>query len=298
MSSEDRESGGDDPDTGSASTDGTTDSTGDNGSTTDEGSTGNNEGAGERTDEHSHATDSENSPEKPPMATEASQEDEPFWKQLLTASDGPLLFVRELLLSLSIVAVIGIVLFAVSGVWPPMVAVESNSMEPHISKYDLVFVTETGRFAPPEANQQGLVMGETGSRSHESFGRRGSVIVYDVPGTRGSPIIHRARFRVEQGENWFDEANPEAINAESCAELRHCPAEYAGYVTKGDNNKQYDQANGIAPIVKPQWVEGVAQARVPYLGRLRLALLGTASTGLQPSVGVGPAIHGSAGVAG
>jgi signal peptidase len=232
------------------------------------------------------------------MATEASQEDRPFWKQLLTASDGPLLFVRELLLSLTIVAVIGIVLFAVSGVWPPMVAVESNSMEPHISKYDLVFVTETGRFAPPDANQQGLVMAETGSRSHESFGRRGSVIVYDVPGTLGSPIIHRARFRVERGENWFDEANPEAINAESCDELRHCPAEYAGYVTKGDNNKQYDQANGIAPIVKPGWVEGVAQARVPYLGRLRLALLGTVSTGLQPSGGVGAAIHGSAGVAG
>ena len=291
MSSEDRESEDDDPDAGGSSTDGTTDSTGDAGSTGNDGSTG------ERTDEHSRATDSENPPEKPPMAT-ADQEDEPFWKQLLTASDGPLLFVRELLLSLTIVAAIGIVLFAISGVWPPMVAVESNSMEPHISKYDLVFVTETGRFAPPDANQQGLVMAETGSRSHESFGRRGSVIVYDVPGTLGSPIIHRARFRVERGENWFDEANPEAINAESCDELRHCPAEYAGYVTKGDNNREYDQANGIAPIVKPGWVEGVAQARVPYLGRLRLVLLGTASTGLQPSAGIGPAIHGSAGVAG
>ncbi|MFB6232681.1 MAG: S26 family signal peptidase, partial [Haloarculaceae archaeon] len=275
-----------------SSTDGTTDSTGDT------GSTGNNESAEERTEEHPRGIDGENSPEKPPMATEASQEDRPFWKQLLTASDGPLLFVRELLLSLTIVAVIGLVLFAVSGVWPPMVAVESKSMEPHISKYDLVFVTETGRFAPPDANQQGLVMAETGSRSHESFGRRGSVIVYDVPGTPGSPIIHRVRFRVEQGENWFDEANPEAINAESCDELRHCPAEYAGYVTKGDNNERYDQANGIAPIVKPGWVEGVAQARVPYLGRLRLALLGTASTGLQPSGGVGAAIHGSVGVTG
>jgi signal peptidase len=263
MSSEDRQSG-DDPEDESSATDGTTDSIGDGGS------------AEERTD---------NPREEPPIATEATQDADPFWKQLVTANDGPLLFLRELLLSLSIVAIIGIVLFAVSGIWPPMVAVESNSMEPHINKYDLVFVTEPGRFAPPNANQQGLIMAETGDQGHVSFGRSGSVIVYDEPNTRGSPIIHRARFAVDQGENWYDEANPDAISANSCQELQHCPAEYAGYITKGDNNGQYDQANGIAPIVRPGWIQGVAKARIPYLGRLRLALLGTATSGLRMQAG-------------
>lgn len=202
------------------------------------------------------------------------------WVQRLRgADDGPLLFLRELLLSLSIVAAIGLVLFAATGVWPPMVAVESHSMDPNINKYDLVVVSEPGRFAPGVANDQGLVMAEGSDTSYESFDEPGSVVVYDYPGRVGSPIIHRVRFQVAADENWYHRAAPEAIDAESCAELTNCPAPYAGYITKGDNNRRYDQANGVAPVVKPDWVNGVARFRIPYLGRLRLALLGTAHTG-------------------
>jgi len=222
---------------------------------------------------------------------------EPLWKQLWTATDGPLLFVRELLLSLAIVGMIGLILFAVSGVWPPMVAVESDSMEPNINKYDLVVVSEPGRYAGEGANEQGLVMAETASGSHESFNSPGSVIVYDTPGRVGSPIIHRVRFAVEDGENWYQRADPDAVNAESCAELETCPAQYAGYITKGDNNEQYDQANGIAPVVRPQWVQGVAQVRIPYLGRLRLVLLGTATNGPSGIASGGTAVAAAGGPA-
>ncbi|TQQ83797.1 S26 family signal peptidase [Halonotius terrestris] len=214
----------------------------------------------------------------PPISTDNGASSDPWWKQLWTANDGPLLFVRELLLSLAIVSVIGLTLFAISGVWPPMVAVESDSMEPNINQYDLVVVSEAGRYAAPEANEQGLVMAANGG-DHESFNRPGSVIVYDHPGRVGSPIIHRTHFTVDEGENWYDRADPDAITAENCVELNGCPAPHAGYITKGDNNARYDQASGIAPVVRPRWVDGVAQVRIPYLGRLRLVLLGTATTG-------------------
>jgi len=228
-----------------------------------------------------------------------SEPDERSWFQRLRgADDGPLLFLRELLLSLSIVAAIGLVLFAATGVWPPMVAVESDSMDPNINKYDLVVVSEPGRFAPGEANDQGLVMAETSEASYESFNEPGSVIVYDYPGRVGSPIIHRVRFRVEEDENWYARASSDAITAESCAELTNCPAPHAGYITKGDNNQRYDQANGVAPVVKPEWVNGVARFRIPYLGRLRLALLGTGYSGGMSGTGSpGGAIVSSGGMA-
>jgi len=101
-------------------------------------------------------------------------DDESWVQRLRGADDGPLLFLRELLLSLSIVAAIGLVLFAATGVWPPMVAVESDSMDPNINKYDLVVVSEPGRFAPSVANNQGLVMGETSEAGYESFNEPGS----------------------------------------------------------------------------------------------------------------------------
>jgi len=219
---------------------------------------------------------------------DVTPDEESWFQRLRGADDGPLLFLRELLLSLSIVAAIGLVLFAATGVWPPMVAVESNSMDPNINKYDLVVVSEPGRFAPGEANDQGLVMADTRDSSYESFNEPGSVIVYDYPSRVGSPIIHRVRFRVEAGENWFDRTSPDAVDAEGCAELTNCPAPHAGYITKGDNNRRYDQANGVAPVVKSEWVNGVARFRIPYLGRLRLALLGTAhSSGLDGTISTG-----------
>jgi|APHM01.1.fsa_nt_gi Signal peptidase I len=60
-------------------------------------------------------------------------------------------FLRELVTSVGTVLLVGALLFAASGVWPPLVAVESGSMEPHMSKGDLVFVADNGRYAPGEA---------------------------------------------------------------------------------------------------------------------------------------------------
>lgn len=52
-------------------------------------------------------------------------------------------FARDALSTVAVVVAVGAVLFAVSGVWPPMVAVESGSMQPTLERGDLV--VEIGR---------------------------------------------------------------------------------------------------------------------------------------------------------
>lgn len=162
-----------------------------------------------------------------------------------------------------------------AGVWPPMVAVQSGSMAPSLSVGDVVVVTEPDRFAAGAAGPAGVVTRERGVETgHRAFGVPGSVVVFDPPGRDGPPVIHRVAFRVAAGENWYDRADPSAVAADDCAELRHCPAPHAGFVTKGDGNRRYDQAVGLAPPVRPSWIRGVARARVPHLGCLRLAFAG------------------------
>lgn len=215
--------------------------------------------------------------------------------RIRTATNGPLLVVRETALSVGAVVVIGLLLFAISGVWPPMVAVESGSMEPHMQKGDLVFITDTGRFAPDAAHgETGVVTRDVARETgYWKFGAHGSVIVYDNPEDDGPPVIHRAQFWVEEGENWYDEADPDHITARNCAEMRNCPAPNAGFVTKGDANGEYDQVNGISKPVKPGWIVGTARVRIPYLGWVRLGVssvvLDTTTVGETGHLGVGTA---------
>ena len=211
-------------------------------------------------------------------------------RQVLTATDGPLLVVRETALSVSAVVVIGLLLFTLSGVWPPMVAVESGSMEPHMHKGDLVFITETGRFAPDAAHGDTGIVPRDVARETEywKFGGHGSVIVYDDPTDAGPPVIHRAHLWVEEGENWYDRADPEYVSAGDCEEMRNCPAPHAGFVTKGDANGGYDQVNGISEPVKPGWIVGTARVRIPYLGWVRLGVSGVVLESTPGAVG-GPA---------
>jgi signal peptidase len=210
------------------------------------------------------------------------------------------LLLRETALSVGSVVVIGLLLFAISGIWPPMVAVESGSMEPHMHKGDLVFITDTGRFAPDAAyDGTGVVpLEQARETGYWKFGDHGSVIVYDNPKRGGPPVIHRARFWVSAGENWYDRADPAHVDADSCTEMRNCPAPNAGFVTKGDANARYDQVNGLSEPVKPAWIVGVARVRVPLLGWVRLGVSGTladpapGTTGVvdEPTVWTRPAV--------
>jgi len=186
----------------------------------------------------------------------------------------------------SVLLVVGL-LFAVSGVWPPLVAIESASMDPTIKPGDLVFVMAEDRFPGDGAHgESGVVPARAGAGSgYTSFDGPGDVIVYEPDGNeRATPVIHRAMFWVAEGENWHDVANADYVgSADDCEELEHCPAPHAGFVTKGDNlvtNQQYDQVQGISAPVKPAWVVGTAEARIPWLGCLRLR---ASATGPRPA---------------
>jgi signal peptidase len=206
------------------------------------------------------------------------------WVQhVRTVDSGALVYLRDAVTSVLIVMLIGLLLFAASGVWPPMVAVLSDSMEPNMQRGDLVFIVDNDRFVPEQAvatdgGTTGVVPAERAEQTGDTtFGRPGDVIVFHRNGNQGdTPIIHRAVFWVDAGENWYDRADPSAIGgAESCEELDHCPSPHAGFITKGDNeltNPTYDQASRLSAPVRPEWIVGTAELRVPYLGHVRLLL--------------------------
>jgi len=224
---------------------------------------------------------------------------------LRTTDEPSIVVLRDVVSSVATVVVVGLLLFAISGLWPPLVAVESGSMEPHMHRGDLVFVMEQNRLPPGQAVDGTGVVTYQAAREvdrenpdrggYRSFGDYGNVIVYERNGRAGSPVIHRAHLYVEEGERWVERANPEYLEADSCEAVAACPAPYDGFVTKGDANSNYDQAGGTAPrisgIVREEWVRGRAKARIPLLGHVRL-LFGTLGTGTLPG---GPAPAATAG---
>jgi signal peptidase len=184
-------------------------------------------------------------------------------------------FLREFVGSALVVLVIGLLLFAISGVWPPMVAVESGSMEPRMERGDLVFVMDQNRFEPDASVMDTGIATYHSSQEggYEKFGDYGDVIIYRQDGSqRETPIIHRARFWVNESENWYDKANESFVGGNDCASTTNCPAPHSGFITKGDNNEQYDQVSGISGPVKPGWIKGTAELRIPWLGHVRLEL--------------------------
>lgn len=189
-------------------------------------------------------------------------------------SAGPLSFFKDILWGVGIVIVLVAMLFLISGVWPPFVAVESGSMEPHIDEGDLIFLVETDRFfSLTGSDTGGLITHEEGQAlDHVAFGKAGHVVVFQADGQPGTPIIHRLHFWVEAGENWYDRADQEYIrDYDDCDELPNCPAPHEGYITKGDYNTAYDQVSGQSTVVKQEWIESRALVRIPWLGHLRLS---------------------------
>ncbi len=163
---------------------------------------------------------------------------------------------RDLVSVILAVIVFASVSYMVFGMWTPMVAVESGSMEPHMNIGDIIFIKSIDR-------TQVITYAEGKEKAYTSFGNYGNVILYKPYGKEGvTPIIHRAMYHVEKGEPMWENGYP---------------APYSGYITKGDNvvtNKYYDQQGQVSYLmpVKEEWVIGVAKYRIPYLGYLRLML--------------------------
>ncbi|MDD1670992.1 MAG: S26 family signal peptidase [Methanomicrobiales archaeon] len=172
--------------------------------------------------------------------------------QRFRESDHPaVVFIREILWVVVVVAGIALLLLLVCGTWPAVVAVESESMLPNMQVNDLVFVVQKDRFGELQTSETGL------SSGNQKFGSYGDVIIYRPNGETGiHPIIHRAI--AYHDASWFEEN----LGVE---------ASHGGYLTKGDNNRVPDQESaiqGIGPIqpVEPPWIVGKALFAVPLLG--------------------------------
>lgn len=143
----------------------------------------------------------------------------------------------------------------VFGMWAPMVAIESGSMEPHMNIGDIVFIESMDRAQ--------IITNQPDNGNYSSFEDSGDVILYWPYGKKdATPIIHRAMYYVEKGDPMWT-GGPSAP--------------FRGYITKGDNpvtNTHFDQQGDISyhiPI-KDEWIIGVARYRIPYVGYLRLLL--------------------------
>ncbi|PCR92085.1 S24/S26 family peptidase [Natrinema ejinorense] len=209
----------------------------------------------------------------------ATIEDDGVVRWLLETDDRTVSVCRDIAMILAIVGAVNMLLFAVSGAWPLLVAVESGSMEPNVQEGDLVFIVDESRFAGANAVEgTGIVPRDIGRQTdHERLGAAGDVIVFIPDGdpTR-TPVIHRAHFWVEEGENWVrTKGEFRSLNEVTCAEIVSCPAPHDGFVTKGDANPAYDQlprSGSDTTVVSPEWITGKAMVRIPWLGQIGLGI--------------------------
>jgi signal peptidase I len=161
---------------------------------------------------------------------------------------------RELLWVVAVVGGIALVLFLVSGTWPAVVAVESESMLPNMHVNDLVFVVQKDRFGPLQTAE------ESRSTGYTKFGQYGDVIIYRPNGAADiHPIIHRALALHDAA--WYA-SNPSFPRFQDTR---------GGYLTQGDNNLRPDQQSfypgiGYVKPVEDGWIVGKALFSVPLLG--------------------------------
>lgn len=171
---------------------------------------------------------------------------------------------RDLIWVVGVVGLIALALFLVSGTWPAVVTIESESMVPNMNVGDLVLVVAEDRFGNLTTSEEGAATGYGRFNDHPNSAGDpvwGDVIIYRPNGaTDVHPIIHRAVEHVNESEA-----------------ASRFGADHAGYITKGDNNiiqdqdGQYGRLGQLQPV-RPEWIVGKALVAVPLVGYLPLHL--------------------------
>ncbi|MFQ5884046.1 MAG: hypothetical protein ACE5IO_02985 [Thermoplasmata archaeon] len=128
--------------------------------------------------------------EEEPPPSEKEEPSKPKKKWVKSA----LLVLRDVGIALLIVLLVFLALWAYAGVWPPMVVVESDSMQ-HENYVSHVGVIDTGDLVLVQHVDNPLEI-ETYVRAkcngHSTYGDYGDVIIYNMLGGGDKPIIHRA----------------------------------------------------------------------------------------------------------
>jgi len=220
------------------------------------------------------------------------------------------LFVRDAGIALVLVALILVTMYAYTGLWPPLVVVESNSMMhgddnlSHVGTIDtgdLVLVREVARVSEVKTYMDGYVSG------HRTYGDYGDVVIYKPGGTESrTPIIHRAIIYLEYdpASNCYRSSSLESLPKDtpdakwsttnpddtwdhltSTLRIFHVgwsdlvvsvdiagmlSSHRSGFITKGDHNTNTDQMFASSGPVDIGWVVGKARGEIPWFGLLKL----------------------------
>jgi len=121
--------------------------------------------------------------ERRPKRNEADEKRESFWKGLG----------RDLIIAVSIVALFLGAMWAYAGIWPPLVVVESSSMQ-HSDTESMLGVIDTGDmvFQQTASTRASVVTYLEGRASgYMTYGDYGDVIIFHRSGNP-TPVIHRA----------------------------------------------------------------------------------------------------------
>ena len=219
-----------------------------------------------------------------------------------------LLFLRDLAIAFLVVALVMAALFAYTGVWPPMVVVESASMQ-HSNTESFIGVIDTGDLVLVQdvaAAGDVVTYIEGRATGHSTYGDYGDVIVFIKPGaaSASTPLIHRAMAYVVRNETagadvpalarlplgaWSARSTNGSIGnyARGIWEFTLRDVGYlrqpqpfnatqgllvgqvsAGFLTKGDHNTGPDGHGAVAL----DRIVGKARGELPWFGLLKLTL--------------------------
>lgn len=202
--------------------------------------------------------------------------------------------VKDVLTAVIVILIIVAGMFAYTGVWPPMVVIESGSMMHDDSPYGKIGTIDPGDFTFVKKinSRNDIVTYYQGEKTgYKTYSDYGDVIVYVKNGAGGTPVIHRAMCWVEvniTGNGTFydiPELNYYHLSAITITKLNlhnYDPkVNHSGFLTKGDANNGCDQDSSAGiedelgrkvETVKLEWIVGKAEGEIPWFGGIKLSV--------------------------
>lgn len=211
--------------------------------------------------------------------------------------------VKDVGLAVGSVFVVFLLTFLYSGNWPPMVVIESGSMEHDDNplypepRFSHLGIIDTGDLViVKQAEKKDIVTYLEGKKTdYKKYGDYGDVIVYYKNGIETyngqpvTPIIHRAMAWVEvvdkeNGTYYIPEIDTYFYGKIQLAEIGLGGGasiqnlQNSGYITKGDSTgnphpdqlTHYDITGANVQPVDPEWVIGKAKGELPWFGLIKL----------------------------
>tara|TARA_B110000438_G_scaffold286791_1_gene318394 strand:- start:460 stop:1284 length:825 start_codon:yes stop_codon:yes gene_type:complete len=212
---------------------------------------------------------------------------------------------KDVGIAVGCVFIVFLLTFAYSGNWPPMVVIESGSMEHDNNslyaepRYSHLGIIDTGDLViVKQAEKDEIVTYLAGKKTnYKMYGDYGDVIVYYKNGIEThegqpvTPVIHRAMAWVEviDKENktyyipeidtyFYGKIELAEIGLGGGASIKDL--ENSGYITKGDSTgnphpdqlTHYDIKGEKVQPVTPDSVVGMARGELPWFGLMKLRL--------------------------